>query len=800
VVVPLLLATLLDTSTATPLPEDRPWVPSAGVAAEAGPLLSWVNPALPGFDPDPRAGLVAAASGDGRRSIGAAAGVGGLTVGLGTIEAPERTRRWVATYGSSAELPGRISLGTSLSWHLVGGAGNHLAVDAGVGWRPRAWLGFGGVLRNIGAPDPLGSLPSAAAIGATVRPWRDAALLSVDVERRGGPQPTVRGVASARLRPREGLFVRASATTDFAVGVGVEAYFGGAGVGLHAARAPDGVRVGAIAIGTDEPGESVAPVPARTWILDLRADLPTTARGGLFGGVKPGHLDTLERLRRLRTGPPPRAVLVKLGGASASWARRHEVRDELLALRERGVPVVAWLDGAAGPGDVWLASAADHVAAHPAADIELVGPRRKLTYLRGLYDRLGVRFEVVRRGDYKSAVEPQILHEPSEFVREQELALLDQLHARLIEDLARGRGVTPDVAEGWLRGPWTADEALDLGIVDALVWPDALEEYIATRVTEGRAPRLRPLQRLPQRTSGWEASGGVAIVIVEGVILPGPSSPGLLGPKAAGSQTIARLLSGAAEDPTIRAVVLRVDSPGGSLYASDEIWRAADRVRAAGKPLVVSFGGVAASGGYFIATAADAIWAEPTTITGSIGVFLQKPDFSEVLSELGVRITTLERGGGARLDLTRPLRDDERARYDAIVGAGYERFKLRVSRGRGMSLSAVEAVASGRVWSGADARANGLVDRTGSFVDAIEDARRRAGLPGSAPTVLLAPGISPTVERLAPLLASLARARATRDRSSWPEPLREVATEIALHAALQREALWLLAPLDPETR
>ncbi|TVQ92806.1 MAG: hypothetical protein EA397_06550 [Deltaproteobacteria bacterium] len=795
----LFLSLLLHaTAWATPLPADRPFVPSASVAGEAGPLQAWVNPALPGFDPDPRYGAVLAFDTLGRRSIGASAGMGGLSVGLANLVHAPGQERWVAHYASSAQLPGRLSFGTSVNWHLVGGSGNHLAIDAGLAWRPRSWIGFAGAVRSIGAPDPTGTIPTSGVVGAVIRPLDDALLIGLDGELYGGARPTRLARATVRARPVEGLYLRGYADTELSFGAGFEVYFGGAGGGVHASagrHAP----LGALMIGTDEPGESLAGLPPPVQVLDLRRDLPYTARDGLLSGPQPGWLDTLGRLKKARERGSARAVLLRLGGASISWARRQELRRELLALRAEGVPVIAWLDGSVGTGDVWVASAADRIIAHPAADIGLIGPTRKLTYLRGLFDRLGVRFEVVRRGDYKSAVEPLTRDSPSGPTLEQEGALLDDLHAQLVADLAEGRGESKGSVHRWLEGPWTAEEALDLKIVDALVWPDEVDDFVEAML-ERTAPS-RNLQRLPSPRSGWASQRQIAVIVVDGMIMPGASQPGLIGPRVTGGATIARMIRRAAEDPDVAAVVLRVDSPGGSLYASEEIWRATTQLREEGKPLVVSLGGVAASGGYFIATAADAIWAEPTTITGSIGIFLQKPDLSEGLAQLGLTFAELNRGGGARLDPTRPLTPIERARYEEIVGAGYTRFKDRVAQGRGLTDLEVEAAAGGRVWSGRDAHAGGLVDHLGGFNDAVADAKARAELSDKAQVRIVRAGSSPALDRLAPLIYDgVQTVRERGAKNELPEALKPLVHDLATWILVGSEGLWMLAPFDPEVR
>lgn len=293
----VLLGIFLSTSaSATPLLPDRPWVPAASVAGEAGPLQTWVNPALAVFDPDPRYGLILAGDRLGGRSAGLSAGVGGLSVGLANIVTRPGEERWIAQYGSSAQLPGKVTFGTSVNWHLVGGSGNHLAIDAGLAWRPRSWLGLGGAVRSIGAPDPTGQIPTSAVLGAVLRPLDDTLIAGIDGEIRGGPSPETIARAILRFRPREGLYLRAHADSTRTVGAGFEVYFGGVGGGLMGAAGAH-APVGALVLGSDEPGESLVPLPPRfrSWICEKSS--PTcTARGCLpdlsQGGSTPSIAST----------------------------------------------------------------------------------------------------------------------------------------------------------------------------------------------------------------------------------------------------------------------------------------------------------------------------------------------------------------------------------------------------------------------------------------------------------------------------------------------------------------------------
>ncbi|MFT5459192.1 MAG: protease-4, partial [Myxococcota bacterium] len=224
---------------------------------------------------------------------------------------------------------------------------------------------------------------------------------------------------------------------------------------------------------------------------------------------------------------------------------------------------------------------------------------------------------------------------------------------------------------------------------------------------------------------------------------------------------VVRALGKAREDALVRAVVLRVDSPGGSAFASDEIWHAVERVKQSGKPVVVSFGGVAASGGYYVSAGADAIWAEPTTVTGSIGVFNSKLVFQELQQTVGMNTTLLTRGANADIDsLSRTWDAAQREQMQRIVDDTYDQFKDRVARGRSLGPEAVEELARGRVWSGARAAENGLVDAIGGLQDAIEDARERAGIPPSRKVGLVSYGRGGSLlETLAPTFITRGLAR-----------------------------------------
>ena len=777
----------------------RPLVPSAGIATENGPGALWVNPANLAYDPDPRYGLFA-----GRQplasvtSLAATGGIDGLSVGIHNRLRPDGAdlrSDWSLDYGSSIALPERLAVGLLFSWNFIEAGTNYLAYDAGLSWRPLPWLGLSGVAQNVGSPDPAGVARPRTGAGLALRPGRGL-LLGVDLARTfGGLAPddpsTDHLVATARVRPLEGLYLRANATSEVveegivfaSAGAGLELYFGGTGLGAHYGQDADGLSIGSLYLGTDEPGESLIRSGRRVPVLEIAQTPAYQPRSVLFSDKAPSWLEILELLRRVEDERGIRGLVLSLEGTGLSLAQHRELRDRIAALEAADRPVLVYLGQGAGNAEIYVASAASRVALHPAADVSFIGVGLQLTHLRGLLDLVGVEAQFVRRAKYKTAPESFTHPSPSPANLEMHEVLLDDLYNELVDRVAEGRGVDADVVRGWIDfGPMTSDEALEKGVVDVLLYPDQLEAELE-KLHKGSISASLLLEQ-PQPRSPWEDPKQIAIVYVEGAIVSGKSAaPGLLSGRRSGAKTVARQLRRARQDPQVRGVVLRVDSPGGSSLASDAIWREIERLKARDKPVVVSMGGVAASGGYYVAAGADAIWAQPETLTGSIGVYSGKFTTSELQEALGVSTTVLGRGRHASIRSgTVPWDDVQRSRMQALVDHTYAQFKDRVATGRDLEPSEVEDVAQGRVWSGRRALDLGLVDQLGGFQDAIADARARADIPASSKVGLV------TYSERGSVLESLAPALATR-----------LAPVLGLGDP-DRPALGLaraLAPLDP---
>ncbi len=804
----------------------HPVVPSAGIAHENGPGALWINPANLAYDPDTRWGLFyTAPMPEGEDSLpvpssaGATLGARGVSVGLHNMLRQDTSgdvrTDWSVDYATSIALPERLAVGLAMSWNFIDAGTNYFAYDAGLAWRPLPWFGLGGTAQNVGDPDPAGRARPQTGAGIALRPFDAALLVGADWRRTFLDDGDIDAlVPTLRLRPIEGLYLRGSAEvtlTDDVVlaqaGGGIEVYFGGVGGGFHAAVPEAGSPLQSFFVGSDEPGESL--IRPRNTVAELEIDRtpPYQPAPSLFTS-RTSWLDTLELLRRLQEDPSVRGLSLHLDNPSLSLARARELRDRITALQAADKKVLVYLDARASNAAYYVATAADDIVMHPTASLELVGLSAELITARGLLDLVGVEPQFIKAGAYKSSPEQFTHLEPSEASIEQTTALLDDLYQQLVDAIAEGRDVEAEQVGRWIDGgPYRAQGAIDEGLVDAIAYPDELDKRVEGLF--GDMAHTHDLARRPQAHSAWEDPQQVAVLYITGPIVGGETRRGgLLSGAATGCDTVVRQLEQAGNDKQVRAVVIRVDSPGGSVYASDVIWHAVEELKKSGKPVVVSMGSVAASGGYYVSAGADAIWAEPSTITGSIGVYMGKYVPHELLDRLGVEVTTIGRGRNSGADSAlQPWDDVQRGRYQEIIDDTYAQFRSRVEVGRGLAADEVEAVAQGRVWSGTDALEHGLVDQLGGLQEAIADARERAGIPSQRKVGLvsyssgggvlqsLAPSVA--VQLLGPLPQAVAPALDGRDQGDpWEafEPILGPIRHSALFGMEPDGTVWAMAP------
>ncbi len=667
--------------------------------------------------------------------------VAGLPLGLGLGFSAERVTGEAGSFG-------RLSLG--LAWaagrtfafggtlNYVGGGplGGVTGLNMSVGMRPSRWMEF-----SLAAYDilgPLGLTTSTHDVPATFH--IAAALLSGDSRFRaefGVARSTddfwgLRGALTSRV-PRFGQLSaqvevdnwteRGGAQREVRVTGGFEADWGGPslGAGASASRSPN---ASSYYVTGEFGGPSARGLPEPSYVVDI--EIKSVSARGLVGLVH-----TLDRALH---DPDVRGVLLR-PRTRLPLAHAQEVRLMVDALMSAGKPVVCHLESASA-GEWYACAGAARTFIEPAGAVQLMGPSVEVMHLGGLLEQAGVRADFVRIGEYKSAPEQLMNESMSGPAREQREAFLDDIYERFTQDVARDAEVTQAQVRGWVdSGPYVAPEAVEAHLVHSEVGAEDLrssaEETLGTRRIRRGLRRYRD-EEGPRR--------GVAVVVVDGAIVDGENVDiPLLEIHQSGAHTVVATLDALARDPNIGAIVLRIDSPGGSAMASEQMWRAVRRAREH-KPVIASLGAVAASGGYYLASAADEIWADPATLTGSIGIYYGKVDFEVLAQRMGVHVETLGRGArSGATSLFRPFTDDERQRLEEMITRMYRLFLRRVAEGRGMTEEEVDALGQGRIYSGDRALQLGLVDRLGGLGSALARARERAHLPTDC-RVRVAPG------------------------------------------------------------
>ena len=487
--------------------------------------------------------------------------------------------------------------------------------------------------------------------------------------------------------------------------------------------------------------------------ITLAGSIPDgVGQGGLLADLSPHLHRVVERLDKAATDSRVKGVLLSIESPSLGRGRAEELRAAIGRIRKAGKPVAAYLVGGE-PVHYLVATACDSVTMPPAATLEITGVRAEVQFYKSLLDKLGVDAEILQVGEFKGAGEPLTRSSMSPQLRAQYEEFVGDLYEQLVERIASDRKLSLErVRELVDTGVFTPEQAREAKLVDAIGYEDEVISTLAGSIQEPQAKIARDyaeqkidndfsgiggLVKLVEMLSGQKqaaASGKdkqVAIVHVTGEIKEGKGKDDLLAGGSAGSDTVIKAIRDAAKDDKVKAIVLRIDSPGGSALASDLIWREAERTT---KPVVASLSDTAASGGYYIAVAADRIVAAPGSVTGSIGVVGGKIAIGDALEKVGVHTDVVSKGRNAGwLSMHKPFTDHEREVFLATMKDVYRLFTSKVAAGRKLDMERVAKIAEGRIFTGRMAKEVGLVDRLGTLDDAVDEAKKLAGIAANEP-------------------------------------------------------------------
>ena len=443
--------------------------------------------------------------------------------------------------------------------------------------------------------------------------------------------------------------------------------------------------------------------------------------------------DILSSIRKAKENENIKGIYLQAGIMNASFASLEEIRNALTDFKESGKFIVAYGDQYM-QNMYYLASVADKVIVNPQGSITWQGLASQTIFFKDLLKKVGVEMEIFKVGTYKSAVEPFIATEMSDANREQVSAFLHSIWGRLLEDISTSRSIPAEVLNKYADGFTMLEPAetyITNGMVDTLMYKDGVLNYL--KELTGREENeslqtlsLKDMKNVKRQTPLDKSGNIIAVYYAFGGIDDTASASTEEGIQ---SEKVIKDLRKLREDETVKAVVLRVNSPGGSAYGSEQIWREVVLLKEA-KPVIVSMGDYAASGGYYISCAADCIVADPTTLTGSIGIFGMFPNMENLLNDkLGLHFETVKTNANADMgNMTRSFNANEKVAMQKYINQGYKLFVQRCAEGRGMSVEAIEKIAEGRVWTGATAKELGLVDELGGLDKALEIAALKAGV------------------------------------------------------------------------
>lgn len=454
-----------------------------------------------------------------------------------------------------------------------------------------------------------------------------------------------------------------------------------------------------------------------------------------FGGSNQSLTDLILQFKKAKVDKRIKMVLLEIDMSGAGWGKSEEIRDAIADFRSSGKPVYAYLEYGMNK-EYYIASACDKIYLAPPGELFINGLAADVMFFRGSLDKLGIYPDIFQIGKYKSAGDTFTRKDMSDAHREFMNSLLDDLFNRYVDAIAKARGKSAEEVRAIIDdAPYGAPKAKDVGLIDGVGYRDELEKELKTKLGYKDSDPLRVVKssvysEVEPESLGLDEGEKIAVIYATGDIGSGQSENSPSGSQSIGSDTLSKAINDAREDKTIKAIVIRVDSPGGSGLASDIIWHAVEAAKAK-KPVVISMSDVAASGGYYISASASKIVAQPSTITGSIGVVAGKPVVKGFYDWLGLSNEYILRGKNAGMFReTEKFTPEERTKFeDWIKTTYYNDFVPKVAKGRNKETAYIDSVGQGRVWTGAQGKERGLVDEFGGLDRAVEVAKDLAKIP-----------------------------------------------------------------------
>lgn len=627
--------------------------------------------------------------------------------------------------------------------------------DAGLLIRPARFLSFGLVARNLNTPF-VGThqIRRAYAAGVGVRPLGERLTLTADVQwDEGDDVKDISALFGLETEPLDGILLRGSVDLkgQFMLGLGVQFDLFNTGYyhSFNGTQNTDGLHVQVTNALFENAAQQIGNHFAYIDLSDgLEVDNGQPPPLVLSQNQKMTYWQLLRQLKLVKTLNRYKGVIVDVGPLGLGLGLTEEVRAAFQELRDAGKQVIVYLNEG-GMSEYYLATAADEIVLHPMGSLRLNGFAYVMPYYRDLLDTVGVGMDFVKVGYYKTGMESYTLNEASKGTLEEYQSLQNDDFQRFSETLEQRRQLKPDVFQRVIdKTLFSANESKETGLVDKVAYRDQLDEIAADLIHQPKVS-VEDLSRLRLHRKSWESRDRIAVVYVSGTISEGRSGRNILfGGEVAGAQSIVSQIYQAMEDDQVKALVLRVNSPGGSALASDEIYRALIRFKEKTKrPVVVSMADMAASGGYWISLAGDKILANPSTLTGSIGIFAGKLNLEHLYQWLGVHHTVIKTNEKADQNGNhRPYTDAERQLVQNNLRDYYRIFLQRVSDNRQLDIKQVEQVAQGRVYTGAQALKFKLVDQLGTLPDAIRLARKMADVRTEDIEVMHLPGFAPLMD------------------------------------------------------